>query len=220
MTDLSGQNIIGVVLAGGLSRRMEGPEKALMDLHGKPLLQRVCERLETQLPKVILNANGDPSRFSFMPNPVQADVIEGYAGPLAGLLSAMKWAKHNAPDATRIITVAADTPFFPADLVNRFCETTENASKDQQDQTICLAYSDGNRHPVFGSWPISLFEPLKHFLVDENNRKVMLFAQRYNLKKVEFELFDIEDESIDPFFNINTPEDFNAAEKLLKRISA
>lgn len=207
---------IGAVLAGGLSRRMSGPEKSLLLLEDKPLIQHVCERLQGQLNPVIINANGEPERFSFMQNAIQPDIVEGFAGPLAGVLSAMHWAKLNSPSAKRIITVAADTPFFPQNLIERFDAYLTPFDKTEKDQTICMAYSAGNRHPVFGSWPIHLFDELEDFLVKENERKVMLFAQRYSLIKVEFEFETINNVKFDPFFNINTPEDFEAASVHMK----
>lgn len=215
MSNVEGPNSIGVVLAGGLSRRMDGPEKSLLKLSDKPLIQHVCERLEEQVEQVIINANGDASRFSFMANPVQADIIEGYAGPLAGVVSAMHWAHENSPNAKHVVTAAADTPFFPNDLKMRFDAELKSLSNEDQDNTICMAYSDGNRHPVFACWPEALFAPLRAFLEEENERKVMLFAQRYNLVKVDFELIDRDGGTIDPFFNINTPQDFAKAKQHL-----
>lgn len=212
MSNLASDHVIGVILAGGLSRRMEGPEKSLMYLNEKPLVQLACERLENQIPTVILNANGDPGRFSFLQNPVQADIIEGFAGPLAGIVSAMHWAKENAPTAQRVVTAPADTPFFPTNLAERFESELRPLSTDSQNKSICLAYSDGNRHPVFGSWPVALYDDLLAFLTLENERKVMLFAQRYSLLKIDF----TGSEAFDPFFNINTPDDFETAKSIQK----
>lgn len=217
MTDQSAKSeTLGVILAGGLSRRMEGPEKSLMTLDGKPLISRAYERLNAQMDEIIINANGDPSRFDFLGKPVQADSVEGFAGPLAGVLAGMLWAKEHRPDCQRVISIPADTPFFPNDLVARFETETKSLTAEQKNQTICLAYSDSNRHPVFGSWPIALAEELENFLVKENERKVMLFVQRYTLIKVDFPMHIANDETLDPFFNINTQADLKRAEQIIE----
>ena len=208
--------MLGVVLAGGLSRRMEGPEKSLMPLAGRPLIAHACDRLERQIGDIIINANGDPARFGFLGKPVQGDTVEGFAGPLAGILAAMEWAEKNCPAIKRIVTVPADTPFFPDDLVARFNRVLVTVDTGDQDRAICLAYSDGNRHPVFGSWPVTLAADLKKFLVNENERKVMLFVQRYTLIKVDFPMRFHNGAPFDPFFNINTPADLALAGALFE----
>jgi molybdopterin-guanine dinucleotide biosynthesis protein A len=207
---------LGVILAGGLSRRMEGPEKSLMMLDDKPLIARAFDRLKAQIGEIIINANGDGTRFEFMGKPVQADTVEGFAGPLAGILAGMLWAKVNRQDCQRVISIPVDTPFFPTDLVERFEAELRNLPEDEQDQSICLAYSSGNRHPVFGSWPIALAEELENFLVKENERKVMLFVQRFTLIKVDFPMHIANDETLDPFFNINTQADLKRAEQIIE----
>ncbi|MEO0327742.1 MAG: molybdenum cofactor guanylyltransferase MobA [Pseudomonadota bacterium] len=195
-------NPLGVILAGGLSRRMGGNEKSFLDLNGKTLISHVCDHLIKQVPDIIINANGDASRFTNLKKPVVVDTVEGYAGPLAGILAAMRWAQENH-DASQIITVAADTPFFPdgytQKMQSQFADTNSN---------IALATSNGNRHPVFGMWRVDLAEKLEAFLVDENQRKVMLFVQRHAHCFVEFNGNDP-----DPFFNINTPDDLETARK-------
>lgn len=197
--------IIGAILAGGLSRRMEGPEKTLLELAGQPLVQCIRDRLAAQCDDIILNANGDPARFAFLGLPVQSDTVEGFAGPLAGVLATMDWCAENRPAATHVLTVAGDTPFFPAD----YAASMKAALAAEDDpETICLAFSGGNRHPTFGLWPLSLREALRRFLVEEGERKVMLFAGRYNLVKVDFALAP---DGSDPFFNINTPQDLKQA---------
>lgn len=205
---------LGVVLAGGLSRRMEGTEKSLMALDGETLVARVARRLGTQTGITIINANGSPDRFASLGLPVQADVVEGFAGPLAGILSAMQWAREHSTHTRRIVTAAADTPFFPQDLNKRFMQVLAPLKEAEKDRTICMAASNGNRHPVFGSWPVALYEPLRAFLVEESERKVILFARRYNLQMVEFPVKQTAAEALDPFFNINTPGDFITAKSL------
>ncbi|MEM8651936.1 MAG: molybdenum cofactor guanylyltransferase MobA [Pseudomonadota bacterium] len=192
---------LGVILAGGLSRRMDGPEKSLIQLGDMPLIGHVASNLGSQTESIIINANGDPERFFSLSLPVQPDVVDGFVGPLAGVLSGMRWAKENT-DATHIITAAADTPFFPRDYVSRMIKNAETSNAQ-----IVLASSEGRRHPVFGFWPVDLADPLEHFLVDEENRKVMLFVERYANNTEEFQ-----SGSPDPFFNVNTPDDLAAAQ--------
>ena len=197
-------NPLGVILAGGLSRRMEGQEKSLLNLGGKPLIGHVLDRIGPQVSEVIINANGDANRFSDLGVRVQADTVEGFAGPLAGVLAGMRWAQSNT-QSSHIITAAADTPFFPIN----YCEQMVSAAK-QESAEIALASSNGRRHPVFGLWPVSLADALEHFLVKEENRKVMLFVDRFSNCEVEFGV-----ENHDPFFNVNTPEDFANAETMI-----
>lgn len=207
--DETSAQLVGVILAGGLSRRMEGAEKTLLDLAGQPLIGHICSRFAAQCGELIVNANGDPGRFAFLDLPVQGDTVDGFAGPLAGVLAAMDWCNKHRPAATHVVTVAGDTPFFPADYVSRLKTAL---AVERKSETICLAYSGGNRHPTFGLWPIALREALRRFLVEEGERKVMLFAQRHNLVKVDFPLAP---DGSDPFFNINTPQDMQQAEQMI-----
>lgn len=195
-------DLVGVVLAGGLSRRMGEQEKSLLELGGKPIIERVINRLKNQTNKILINANGDPARFSRFNLPIQADTVEGFAGPLAGILAGMRWCKTHAPECQYVLSVASDTPFFPESLAEKLLA---NIPKDQG--AIALAASDNRRHPVFGLWSISLTDDLHKFLVDEENRKVMLFVERYPNCIVDFEF-----ETSDPFFNVNTPEDLAIAQ--------
>ncbi len=199
-------DLLGVILAGGLSRRMEGPEKSLLELNGKTLVCHVADHLTQQTDKVILNANGDASRFAELGLEVQKDTVDGFMGPLAGVLAGMRWAEENTK-ATHIITAAADTPFFPDTYV---AEMLINAIRETAE--IALASSNGRRHPVFGLWPIKLADELESFLVDENNRKVMLFVERYPNCQVGFENLK---NDVDPFFNVNTPDDMVKAQDIM-----
>lgn len=210
----AGGTTVGVILAGGLSTRMQGPEKTLMPLGGRPMISHINERFSKQVSPVIINANGDPSRFAFLDLPVQPDTVEGFAGPLAGVLAGMQWASNNAPEATHVLTVAGDTPFFPADLA----EKLKDGAAAQSSNTVCLAYSDGNRHPTFGCWPVALQGELEAFLL-AGDRKVMLFAQRHNLQKVDFPLEMRDKETFDPFFNVNTPDEFKQAENMMAELA-
>lgn len=197
--------IIGVILAGGQARRLGGVDKALVRLAGKPLLAYVVERFGPQTGQVILSANGDPTRFDGFAGPVVCDPIPDFAGPLAGLLAAMEWCAVHAPSARWIASVSVDTPFLPFDLVVRLSEAQARAPSD-----LACARSNGQIHPVAGLWSVSLASDLRRALVDENVHKVDAWAARHKMTIVDFAF-----RPIDPFFNINRPEDLFEAEALL-----
>jgi molybdopterin-guanine dinucleotide biosynthesis protein A len=204
MTDRS--SVAGVLLAGGLSRRMGGGDKCLRDLGGRPILARIVERAAPQVGALVLNANGDPARFDAFGLPVAADVVEGYAGPLAGVLTGLDWAAANAPGARWIASFACDAPFFPRDMVARMLAAVEAAGAD-----MACAVTHGRTHPVFGLWPLSLREELRRAMVEEDMRKVDLWTARYRLVEVEFPDVDAARGPLDPFFNTNRPEDLEEA---------
>ncbi len=193
--------LAGVVLAGGLSRRMGGPEKSLLTLGDVSPLEWVLKRLHPQVESTAINANGDPGRFNFTGLPVIADGVAGFVGPLAGVLAGMRWAFGQ--EMTHILTAAADTPFLPGNFASRLSKPMSSA------RSIAMAKSNDRVHPVCGIWPVSLADDLEHFLVAEDKRKILEFARRYELHEVEFPT-----DNGDPFFNINTPEDFELAKKL------
>ena len=196
---------VGLLLAGGLSRRMGGGDKCLRPLGGKPVLAHIIGRARPQVAALVLNANGDPARFAAFGMPVVADTIEGFAGPLAGVLTGMEWAAANRPDAAWLATFATDAPFFPHDLVARLHAAVARAGAD-----LACARSDGQDHPVFGLWPVRLrAEPRR--AMEEGVRKVDVWTARYKLAVAEFP-----SEPFDPFFNANRPEDLAEAERLLK----
>ena len=203
------QQIVGCVLAGGLSRRMGGEEKALLKLGGEPMLSRVIERLRPQVARLILNANGDPGRYAQFRLPVVADNITGFAGPLAGVEAGMKWAIDHADGATHLVTAATDTPFFPHDLVASFVDAIVTADD------IVMATSQGNRHPVFALWPLRLHSDLRDWLQRTDTFKVMAWVRGHSLQRVEFSPVELSGQHIDPFFNANTPDEFAAVEKLV-----
>jgi molybdenum cofactor guanylyltransferase len=198
--------VVGLLLAGGQSRRMGGGDKALRVLDGIPLLERVVERLRPQVDTLVLNANGDPSRFAAFGLPVVADRVPGFAGPLAGVLAGLDWTAEHRPDCPLVVSVATDAPFLPADLVARLIARLERDGGN----LVCAA-SEGRAHPVFGLWPVRLREDLRRAVVDEGIRKVDQWTSRYRLATVSFAAGPI-----DPFFNANRPEDFATAEALLK----
>ncbi|MEM0948786.1 MAG: molybdenum cofactor guanylyltransferase MobA [Pseudomonadota bacterium] len=190
-----------VVLAGGLARRMGGGDKALHDVGGATILSRVIDRLAPQAGQLALNANGDPARFAAFDLPVLADSIADYPGPLAGVLAGMDWAA--ALGADHIISVAADTPFFPTDLVARLTGEISDTTP-----IVLAATRDGERvirHPTFGLWPVAFRDDLRAAL-EGGLRKVVLWTDRHGAATAVFGT-----EPIDPFFNINTPEDLARA---------
>ena len=199
-------SVAGVILAGGLSRRMGGNEKSLLQLAGKPPVSWVAEAMHPQVSNLALNANGDPARFDFLELPVLPDTIEGFVGPLAGVLAGMKWAA-GLQDVTHVVSAAADTPFLPDNLVAKLRGSL------QESNDIAMADSVGRIHPVFGLWPIHLADELEHFLVAEDKRKILEFANRFTLHSVNFDK-----PNSDPFFNINTPEDLTAAEEMAEQL--
>lgn len=200
--------ILGVVLAGGLARRMGGGDKSLQMLSGRPILDRILERFSPQVDGVILNANGDAARFARWNLPVAGDAIPDYAGPLAGVLAGLAWAKQNRPDVSDIVTVPGDGPFLPRDLVPRMVAAREAAGAD-----LACAVSAGQAYPVVGLWPVRLHDDLRRAMVDEDIRKVDRWTARHKLVQVEFAA-----QPVDPFFNANTPDDIAEAERLLAQM--
>lgn len=198
------QQPAGVILAGGQSRRMGGGDKGLLSLGGQTLLTRVIDRLQPQVADLALNANGDAARFSTELT-VVPDSIEGFAGPLAGVLAGLDWAAERGH--SHIVTAAADTPFFPCDLVPQLMLVAEH-------HPIVLAATPDSkrglsRHPTFGLWPVALRDDLRAALKD-GVRKVVQWTDRHGTGLAEFPVTPF-----DPFFNVNTPEDMVRAEELL-----
>jgi molybdopterin-guanine dinucleotide biosynthesis protein A len=201
--------VIGCILAGGLARRMGGGDKGLIRLGGRLVLDHVLDRLKPQVSQVMLNANGDPTRFAHYGLPVVPDSVEGFAGPLAGVLAGLEWARDNT-QAEWVATAATDTPFFPVDFVTRMLAAIEAAGAD-----MACAASDGRHHPVFGLWPVRLAADLRDALVEEDIRKVDLWTARHKLVAVEFAT-----QPHDPFFNVNRPEDVEEAERIAQELAA
>lgn len=194
----------GVVLAGGLARRMGGGDKAMREIGGRSILARVIERLAPQCDGLILNANGDAARLTSFGLPVIADTIKNYPGPLAGILAALEWTAANRPDVAWILTAAADCPFLPRDLVARL-----HQARTAQGAQIAIAASAGQSHPVNGLWSVALREGLRNTLETEQIRGVSRWIARYRFATVTWAA-----EPLDPFFNVNTMEDVAEAERL------
>lgn len=195
----------GVILAGGQATRMGGGDKGLLRLGQQSILAHVIERLSPQVAGLALNANGDAKRFSDIDLPVLPDSIDGFAGPLAGVLAGLDWAAAHGADT--IVTAAADTPFFPGDLVPRLLL----ASEGMIHPLILAATPDATRgrvrHPTFGLWPVALRDDLRRAL-DGGLRKVVMWTEQHAGREALFP-------HADAFFNINTPEDLTRAEDLI-----
>ncbi len=196
---------LGVVLAGGLARRMGGGDKPLRALAGRPLLDHVLERLTPQVAAVILNANGDAARFARWHLPVVPDTLPDYPGPLAGILAALDWAAAERPEVPWVVSVPGDSPFIPADLVARL-----HAARGQAAVPLACARSGGQTHPPVGLWPVSLREPLRAALRD-GERKIDRWTARHGIAHADWPATPR-----DPFFNANAPEDLATAESLLQ----
>lgn len=201
--------LAGVILAGGRSSRMEGRDKALLALGGKTLAARTCDRLARQVTTVALSFNDDPRRLSLPGVAVVADADDSHAGPLAGILAGLRWAAtlQDRPDA--LVSVAVDTPFFPDDLAQRLAAATGG-----DPGVVAVATSGGARHPTFALWPLGVADRLAGYIGD-GGRRAGAFIEGERHVAVEFPPAG----GLDPFFNVNTPADFAAAEAILRRAS-
>jgi molybdopterin-guanine dinucleotide biosynthesis protein A len=198
------REVAGVLLAGGQSRRFGGGDKCLQVLDGKTLLERAALNAAPQVGALILNINGDPDRFPDLELPILPDSIEGHAGPLAGVLSAMECVSQHVPQARWIATFATDAPFIPVNWVSRVL-----AAITREGAQLGTVSSNGRAHPVFGLWPVGLRFELRKAMEEEGLRKVDAWTARYKVATVEFET-----DPIDPFFNINTNDDLSQAASL------
>lgn len=200
-------SVAGVILAGGLARRMGGVDKALVEIGGRPLIELVIERLRPQVDELVINANGDPGRFAAFGLPVVPDPVPGFAGPLAGVLAGMRWAAERGHG--HVVSAAADTPFFPSNLVAQL-----RAAAEAEGAPIAMAATiDAERglseHPTFALWPVALADDLEEALTRGALRKIIVWAARHGFARAVFEGGGM------PFFNINTPEDVARAERIM-----
>lgn len=197
-----------VVLAGGRSSRMGGGDKPLQELApGVTILRATLDRLSRQADRVAINANGDPARFADFGLPLLADSVPDLPGPLAGILAALEWAQAiGMPD---VLTVAGDTPFLPSDLVSRL-------SAEAGVGRIAVASSAGRPHPVFAVWPMSLAAALRHHLESGGTGRVMAVIEARSHVFVDFPFAAMGDGPVDPFFNVNTPDDLARARELFQ----
>jgi molybdenum cofactor guanylyltransferase len=195
---------LGLILAGGLARRMGGGDKARITIGGRTILDRVIATIKPQCSALIINANGDPARFADTGLPVVADSVPDFAGPLAGILAGLDWAATHAPQITDIASVPGDCPFLPSDLVARLA-----AARDQERTPLACARSGKWRHPVVGLWPVALREDLRQALMVEGLHKIEIWTARHGVA-----IADWPEKPVDPFFNVNTPDDVAAAERI------
>jgi molybdopterin-guanine dinucleotide biosynthesis protein A len=203
-SDRSSRSPLGLILAGGLARRMGGGDKARITIAGKTILDRVLATMAPQCGRLIINANGDPARFADTKLPVVADSVPDFAGPLAGILAGLDWAAAHAPDVTDLASVPGDCPFLPSDLVQRLA-MARTAAKTP----LACARSGDWRHPVVGLWPVALREDLRQALTVEGLHKIEIWTARHGVAIADWPV-----EPLDPFFNVNTPEDVAAAERV------
>ncbi len=200
--------LAAVILAGGRSSRMGGGDKTLLELSGKPVLSHIIRRLAPQVDRLAINANGDPARFPAFGLPILQDASDSFDGPLAGLLAGLVWA--GSLGATRMLTVAGDTPFFPDALPVRMAQS---AGAD----VIAVAASTTGVHPTFAIWPVAVRADLESQLAG-GMRRVTSFIARHPSIAVDFADITVDGERVDPFFNINTPDDLALARRLSDKL--
>jgi len=196
---------VGVILAGGQARRMGGVDKALMPLGGTTLIERAIARASVQVSELIVNANGDPTRFTHLKLPVIADRVPGFVGPLAGILAALEWMRENRPKARWLASFACDSPFLPTDMVKRLVEAAREGRT-----LVAVAASSGRHHPVFAVWSADIASTSEDVLVRGGFRKMDDWIATMPSVRVSFAA-----EPIDPFTNINTPEELAHAEEYI-----
>jgi molybdopterin-guanine dinucleotide biosynthesis protein A len=194
----------GLVLAGGLARRMGGGDKALIRIGNETILQRALARLKPQTAGIVINANGDPARFVSCGLPVVADSVPDFAGPLAGILAGLDWVAAHKPRVEWVVSVPGDCPFLPRDLVAKL-----HAARITSGRLLACAHSGDWRHPVVALWHVGLREDLRHAITVEDLRKIEVWTARHGVALAEWAT-----EPADPFFNVNTPEDVEKATKL------
>jgi molybdenum cofactor guanylyltransferase len=215
--ELADPEVVGVLLSGGQSRRMGGGDKALRDLGGRPMLAHVIERMRGQAGQLVINANGDPERFAAFGLPVAADTVDGFVGPLAGVLAGMMWAKAHVPGARWIATVSTDAPFLPVDLVKQL-----RAAVTNNPTAIAIAQSADEVHPVIGLWPVLHAADLEQALRG-GVRKVLTWTDTHGTVPVSFPFITlggrtVDARKIDPFFNANHPEDLDEAREIFSAL--
>ena len=200
--------VVGVLLAGGKSSRMGGGDKCLRVVGGRPILERIIDRLQVQVADIVINANEGGDRFTPFGFPVVADSIAGYAGPLAGVHAGLEWVKANHPDIQHAVTVATDTPFFPRDLVAKLLAASEDRA------ALRIAKSETGMHYVIGLWPVVMAKALRASL-ERGERRVGAWVKDHGAIEVVFPQINVGGRAIDPFFNVNTPEDLVRAKALI-----
>jgi molybdopterin-guanine dinucleotide biosynthesis protein A len=206
MTDFPVPPTLGLVLAGGLARRMGGGDKARIEIGGSTILDRVLATLSGQCIDIIINANGNPKRFADTGCTVVPDNVEGHPGPLAGILAGLDWLAAQNNGIEWMVSVPGDCPFLPDDLVERLHQARRQMGTGVP---LACARSGEWRHPVVGLWPLALRADLRKALVDEDLRKIEVWTARHGVAIADWPV-----EPVDPFFNVNTPEDAAAAARI------
>lgn len=196
-----------VLLAGGLARRMGGGDKPMREIAGRSILDRVIARLKPQCGDLILNANGDPTRFATFGLPVVPDSVADFPGPLAGILAGLDWVAAHQPQSEWMLSAAGDCPFLPHDLAARLAQACADEGAE-----LAIAASGGQPHPVIGLWRVALRDALRHALVAEDIRQVGRFTARHRTATANWPATPL-----DPFFNANTADDLAEAERLAAR---
>ncbi|MDI3469772.1 MAG: Molybdenum cofactor guanylyltransferase [Pseudolabrys sp.] len=211
MTEIPHPPTFGLILAGGLARRMGGGDKAKIEIGGVSILDRVIATLSAQCAGMVINANGDPERFADTGLPVIADSVPGFAGPLAGVLAGLDWLAGQDNGIEWILSVPGDCPFLPDDLAERL-----HAARRKMGSGVPLACARSGewRHPVIGLWPLALREDLRKALVEEDLRKIEVWTARHGIA-----VADWPDTPVDPFFNVNTPDDAARAQQLAAQMA-
>ena len=200
--------IAGVILAGGRSTRMGGRDKFLCRLGDRSLLAHVVVRAKPQVGVLLINGSANRSELGEFSCPVISDAVADFAGPLAGILAAIEYARNHCPEVRWIASFATDTPWFPDDLVERLFFAA------QQDAVqIAVAASGERSHPVFALWTLDIEDSLRAALLGAGPRKVQAFQRLCTMTTVSWPV-----SSHDPFFNINTPQDLASAELKLQQL--
>jgi molybdenum cofactor guanylyltransferase len=205
ISDQANPPTLGAILAGGLARRLGGGDKPLRMVGGRTVLDRLIDRLAPQVTRLVLNANDDPGRFHGLGLPIVADTLPDHPGPLAGVLAALEWTALSDPAIEWVVTVPGDAPFVPRDLVRRL-----HAERQRDNAIFACAASQGRTHPVAALWPVSVRDALRRAVAEDGIRKVDAFTQRHRCSVVAWPA-----EPVDPFFNVNTPEDLTEADRLV-----
>jgi molybdopterin-guanine dinucleotide biosynthesis protein A len=204
MSEIPPPPTLGLVLAGGLARRMGGGDKARIEIAGVSILDRILATLSAQCPRMVINANGDPARFEDTSLPVIPDNVEGHPGPLAGVLAGLDWLVAEKLGIEWMVSVPGDCPFLPDDLVERL-----HAARREAGVPLACAHSGEWRHPVVALWPVALREDLRKALVEDDMRKIEVWTARHGVAIAHWPA-----EPVDPFVNVNTPEDVARAERI------
>lgn len=202
--------LLGLILAGGRATRMEGSVKALLNVAERPILSRIVGAISPQCSELALNINDSPTGFADFGLPIIPDTIDGFVGPLAGLLAGLDWAFSHRPEVRNILSVPGDCPFLPNDLVRRLDEARQREGKP-----IACARSGGQIHPVIALWPVTIRHALREALCEKGLRSVNAFAAQIGVAAADWS-----DRPVDPFFNINTSDDLSKANLLAKTVDA